>query len=283
MHEWTISTPAARLYAEPSPQAMCVDEALCGMSVSVLENHRGGWQRIRTEYGYEGYIKKSRLTPSPPPPNTVKRIVYAWAADILAAPDVKAPCLQTLTLGGAVYIPSPMEETVNGWARVMGMDGREGFMRAGYLRPPAERVNLASLAAAQSKAVDSPAIDALRERLIETAFLYRGAQYRWGGKTPRGIDCSGLCFMAYWLNGMVIWRDARIMPGYPVRAIMPEKALKGDLIFFPGHVGLSLGDGRLLHSSEAGNGVNVVSLTPQGENYDAKLAARVITAGSVLG
>lgn len=71
-------------------------------------------------------------------------------------------------------------------------------------------------------------------------------------------------------------------PDFPVKEISVTAADKGDLFFFPGHVGLCLGDGRMLHSSEAGNGVNMVSLTPDTPGYDAPLAARLLTAGSVF-
>ena len=38
-----------------------------------------------------------------------------------------------------------------------------------------------------------------RDSIIKTALSYLGTSYRWGGKTTLGIDCSGLCQMAYLL------------------------------------------------------------------------------------
>ncbi len=38
---------------------------------------------------------------------------------------------------------------------------------------------------------------------------------RWGGKAADGIDCSGVVFMSYLMNGVLIWRDAEIVEGYP--------------------------------------------------------------------
>ena len=71
-----------------------------------------------------------------------------------------------------------------------------------------------------------------------------------------GIDCSGVVFMVYLMNGVLIWRDADIREGYPMKAIwregeemclVEERAKAGDLLFWRGHVGMYLGDGRYLH------------------------------------
>lgn len=59
-----------------------------------------------------------------------------------------------------------------------------------------------------------------------------------------GIDCSGLVSMAYLLCGISIYRDARIVEGFPIREIDRGDMKPGDLLFFPGHVAMYLGDGR---------------------------------------
>ena len=69
---------------------------------------------------------------------------------------------------------------------------------------------------------------------------YLGAQYRWGGKTPLGIDCSGIVSMAYLLNGVTIYRAAAIKSGFALHEISLEAAKPGDLLFFPGHVAMYL-------------------------------------------
>ncbi|MFR6589933.1 MAG: C40 family peptidase [Gallintestinimicrobium sp.] len=56
--------------------------------------------------------------------------------------------------------------------------------------------------------------EAFRESIMQTAYSCLGTQYRWGGKTACGIDCSGLAFMSYFRNGILIWRDAAIKEGY---------------------------------------------------------------------
>ena len=100
-----------------------------------------------------------------------------------------------------------------------------------------------------------------------------------------GIDCSGLAFMSYLLCGILIYRDARIMPGFPVREIpMGNPAEKGDLLFFPGHVAVSLGEGRFVHATAyPGCGcVTVNSLNEKDPDYRRDLREKLIAVGSIF-
>ena len=62
----------------------------------------------------------------------------------------------------------------------------------------------------------------LREALAQTALSYLGCPYRWRGRTPLGLDCSGLYSQTYLMYGIAIWRVAAIVPGFPIRPIPPE-------------------------------------------------------------
>ena len=122
----------------------------------------------------------------------------------------------------------------------------------------------------------------LRQALVDAAMLYRGTHYRWGGKSPMGIDCSGLVSMAYMLCGILIYRDADIREGFPIHQIPLDRIKPGDLMFFPGHVAMYIGDGRYCHSTarSGDNGFTVNSLDPNAPDYRADLPKMITQVGS---
>ncbi|MCM5663828.1 C40 family peptidase [Galbibacter mesophilus] len=93
-----------------------------------------------------------------------------------------------------------------------------------------------------------------KERLVETAFLYINSPYLWGGKTPFGIDGSGLAQMVYKLNGYKLSRDAAQQAKQGEALSFIEESEPGDLAFFDDdegnivHVGIIMKDNYIIHS-----------------------------------
>jgi cell wall-associated NlpC family hydrolase len=85
-------------------------------------------------------------------------------------------------------------------------------------------------------------------------------------------------------SGILIYRDARIRPEYPVREIPREQMKKGDLIFFPGHVAIYDENGQYVHATgwKGTPWVTVNSLNPASERYRPDLAEKIIAVGSVF-
>lgn len=100
-----------------------------------------------------------------------------------------------------------------------------------------------------------PSAKKMRSTLIENAFLYLHAPYLWGGRTPFGIDCSGLTQMVYKLSGIQLLRDASEQATMGKSIDFVEQAQPGDLAFFDNqagritHVGILLGNKTILHAS----------------------------------
>ena len=88
--------------------------------------------------------------------------------------------------------------------------------------------------------------------IITTAKQYLGLRYVWGGKSlETGVDCSGFVIALYRKYGMNL--------NYPLykegRGVSYSEAKPGDLLYFPGHYALYLGDGKIIHASNKRTGV----------------------------
>ncbi len=265
-----VSAPICPLMTQPRHDCALADEALYGMEVEVLDRTTPAYWRVRTSYRYEGYAPVSALLTDP-------ALASAWEAlepchtpwsknfiDVMAQPKYQSRPLITLPRGALIACGGYED----GWTRVTLADGREGYTRSSW-------VAVCEFEPGFSEAE-------LRQRLCDTALLYMGAPYRWGGKTPLGIDCSGLVSMSYLLNGIVIWRDAAIKEGFPIHPIPRAQIRPADLLFFPGHVALYLGEGRYIHSTgRAGSdGVSINSLDPKAPDYREDLDRTMTGAGS---
>lgn len=287
--------PITQLWNKPEALE-AADELLCGWIYEVLEE-KDGFLRVRTHYGYESWMDAKEYLSIPKQYKDRKGLymVSAHMVDVLAEPRVQGRRMSTLFAGSLVRI-SEKSRTEDDWIRVVLPDGREGWMRTHFLMPRRDgdgfledgRLPGISEAAASVQMGRKENEEALRQEIADRALSFLGTQYRWGGKTAMGIDCSGLAFMSYLMSGILIYRDARIMPGFPVREIPmgnpAETARVGDLLFFPGHVAVSLGDGRFVHATAyPGCGcVTVNSLNEKDPDFRKDLREKLIAVGSVF-
>lgn len=103
---------------------------------------------------------------------------------------------------------------------------------------------------------------------VTFALAQLGKPYLWGGNGPRAYDCSGLTQQAWIRGGVQIGRvvSQQLRDGVPTTLV----ALKpGDLVMIPGalgtmaapgHVGIYIGAGLVLHAPRTGDVVRVVAL-----------------------
>ena len=289
-----VSAPQAFLYDRPEdvpyPQT---DEVLSGWAVSVTGEESEGWLPVRTHYGYTGWIRADHLRRTGRAelgkrPETLRRVAAGWM-DLYSEPSVKGRLMRTLPRGSFVEITGEEQE---GWTAVRDAGGVDGWV---YRKALASRQDDDAFLLAENPGsgwfperakeyLEKADEKDLRERIAQTALSFLRAPYRWGGKTPGGIDCSGLAFMSYMENGILIYRDAHIRPDFPVREIPREQLNKGDLIFFPGHVAVCIGGGSYVHATAWRETpfTTVNSLDPLDPLYRQDLAEKIEACGSIF-
>ena len=325
MEYGVFNRPVTTIYDKPGrtketkkgTESAIADEGLYGMPCRILERN-GGWAYILTGYGYAGYVRgeELRLLSGEEMQALMGEdlaVVDSGCADVLSLPAVQGVCLVSLPGGAFVQRVSRREE--NGWTRVRLLSGEEGYMRTKHLEEKrcgedflwkeAGEV-LALLQAASSRSRTAGGGDsgfslssvlkrwyggsepAFRENLTTQAKKYLGTQYRWGGKSSQGIDCSGLTSMAYLRSGVLIYRDAAIADGFPVIRLSMESGWEdrlypGDLLYFPGHIAMYIGDGRYIHSTAyiKSGGVVINSLREADGDYRADLKESMYAVGGV--
>ena len=258
------------LWAQNPQQSRLVDELLLGMPVEITGEAEQHMVPVRTFYGYTGWVAQDALLTGPKEEEWLvqpQMVVIARWTDVLAEPRVQGACVAAgLPLGAHVAVQGEPED---GWQAVTLPDGRTGYLRADAL------ASLYTQPCEQDQ-------EKLRAAIAQAAKRYLGTPYRWGGKTPAGIDCSGLCSMAYLLCGISIWRDSELKESYPIHPAHVSDMRVGDLVYFPGHVALYLGNGEYIHSTaRAGdNGVVINSFYPDSPLYRPDLPKQITAVGS---
>ncbi|WP_333647829.1 C40 family peptidase [Lacrimispora sp.] len=262
------------------------DEGLYGMGLAITGEEVRGFYPVRTFYEYTGFVRKedieiTDLAGMKGWEESCLMVVDGIHVDVLSLSKVQGVCLISLFKGAVIKVLA-FDSEEEGWAKVELLDGRIGYMRNQYLRKKEfSQAGLWTGKPVQKKIVDE---NSFRKAVVETAKQYLGVQYRWGGRSTAGIDCSGLTSESYMLNGILTYRDARIEPGFPVHQIPKEEMLPGDLMYFPGHIAMYMGNGAYIHSTGkvGSGGVVINSLNPEAEDYRADLVESWYASGSIF-
>jgi cell wall-associated NlpC family hydrolase len=218
--EARVISGAPALRRRPDDAAPQDTQLLFGERVDVFERHDGwAWVQNRRD-GYVGYCHEDRLGALNDAPALTHR-VSVLRTYLYPEASLKVPPRDLLSLESALSIVDVDAR----WARLA--DG--GFVHAGHLSP---------------LAVYETDIAGVAERFLETPYL-------WGGKTSVGLDCSGLVQLALNRCGVECLRDTDMQEtsvGHDV-AIGPQAMRRGDLVFWPGHVGIMVDGLRIIHAN----------------------------------
>jgi cell wall-associated NlpC family hydrolase len=215
-----VARPVVPVRKVPVPSAGLETEALFGETVQIYDV-ANGWAWIQLEAdGYVGYVPADTLSRDVrPATHTVKSI----GTFVYATPDIKTPPLMHLSLNAAITVTGSDE-------RFYALAGG-GHVIARHI---AER--------------------GWRDRdFVEVAERLLGTPYLWGGRTRIGLDCSALVQLSLMACGIAAPRDSDMQRAELGSEIAIPEDLdglqRGDLIFWPGHVGIMSDSVMLLHAN----------------------------------
>ncbi len=259
--KYIVNIPVLSLYNVPYGEK--TDEILHGMAFDVMEK-QGRWKRIKTEYGYEGWvleenegqIQKREIWMEEFP----KIVVTAPWLDVILHPNIRSKVVRSIPRGALLFWMGEKED--GRWYCIRLPDGQYGWIRKEGVRFW-EKKEIPSIKRNE---------EWIRNQIVEDAKQYKNIMYRWAGKTPYGVDCSGFCSIVYWMSGLIIYRDAKMKEGFFVHLIEKESLLPGDLLYYPGHMALYLGNETYIHASTTAGKVTVNSLNPLEKSYREDLS-----------
>ncbi len=84
---------------------------------------------------------------------------------------------------------------------------------------------------------------------IDLARELIGAPYLWGGRSGNALDCSGLVQMILGLLGIKAPRDSDMQQAIGQEIAQDAPLQRGDIIFFPGHVGIMSDEANIIHAN----------------------------------
>lgn len=200
----------------PDDASEMVTQLLYGDNFKILDE-RGKWSRIRIAFdSYEGWISNSQVS-------KIEEELYEklvnheriYSADLIEFIGEESGNLIHIPMGAVLNHAALLNHTFDGHT-ITGLKPKSG--------------------------------------LIDTAILYLNTPFLWGGKSPFGIDSSGLTQMVYMLNGYSLLRDSAQQAKQGEALSFIEESEPGDLAFFDDaegniiHVGLIMPDNYIIHA-----------------------------------
>ena len=226
-----VTTDTLNVRKKPTTESSILGQVPRDEELTVTDR-AGGWVQIKIEEGY-GYVSEEYVT--------------------LSTEFVKAE--------------SREEEK----ARLK----KEEEERQKARKAQAEREARKAAEAAQNQAAPAPVITAdssLGQQVADYALQFVGNKYVYGGTSlTNGADCSGFTLAVYANFGVSLPHSAKAQNKKGTNVGSIDNAIPGDLVYYSGHIGIYIGNGKIVHASNPRKGIIISEAT-----YDRILGVRRI-------
>ena len=269
-----VSLSIANLRSKPAHSSELVSQAIMGTPVRVLKME-DGWVLVQTPDRYIAWTNQAavRLMSSSEMNEwrNGDRLIYTESNGSVYE-DSKQTVVMSDLVAGAIVTKKSESKNIT---EVSLPDGRVGFVTNQNWRNFKQMKDTVSL---------------IGDNLIIAGKRFLGFPYLWGGTSSKAMDCSGFVKTVYFLNGMVLERDAsqQINHGKEIDITSGYTNLqKGDLLYFGSkqpykvtHTGMYIGDSEFIHSSGF---IHINSLDKNRANYNSELVSKLVGARRVIG
>ncbi len=261
----------APVFKEPSMKSEQVTQIILGETFDVLETFKEEWLRIRLHFdGYIGWVYKPQVVMMNEEKfsSYLKKKKVQFIANfgfIYSKPNKNSTAIRDIVICSTLNV---IDEKGR-WLMVELPDGAYGWLSKDEVKKP-NNISVRN-----------------GEKITKTAKRFLGISYLWGGKTPKGFDCSGFVQTAFRINGIYLPRDSDMQ--WKVGRYVGKNFKKfksGDLLFFSSdgdritHVGIYTGkDMEIIHASGF---VRINSLNRESEIFSERLERTFVGARRVL-
>ncbi len=274
-----VDVSVANLRTEPKHAAEMATQALLGTGLKVYKRSRDYWYLVQTPDKYIGWVESSSLKLMNKSEldewNNSEKIIYTDDYGFSRSEkDVNSIPVTDLVVGD-----------------ILKKVADEGdFIKVEY--PAKDQAYIPKKSGVEYN-VWLKSRELTADNIIKTAKQFMGIPYLWGGTSAKALDCSGFTKTVYYLNGVLLPRDAsqQVNVGEAVDTENGFENLKpGDLLFFGRHatdstkerithVGIYIGNNEFIHESGK---VRINSFDKTKANYSEYRYKQFIRAKRIL-
>lgn len=273
-----ITLSVASIRSEPKEWSELATQATLGTPVKILKR-QGFWLLVQTPDGYiswadVGAVFRMNQAEFTAWQNAPKLIYLTPNGYSYAEEHAEGQVVSDLVGGSVLRLIAEKDK----YYQVAYPDGREAYVLKMEAKPYSQWLS---------------SLQVTEQSLVSTAKKMMGLPYLWGGTSFKAVDCSGFTKTIYFMNGMIIPRDAsqQVHTGELIDISQGFEALHpGDLLFFGkaatdstservSHVAMWIGNNEFIHASSQ---VRVSSVDKAAKNYDEFNLNRLLRVKRIL-
>jgi len=224
-NKFSNNYPIINLYKKKSITSKIVTQMLYGENFTILKRS-GKWCKIKLHTdNYVGFIIGKKFAKLSKPTHKVSVL----AANIYGRPSSKSKQNKKLTFSSKIHAKEKygsFTKFENRWIRTK----------------------------------DLRSINYKDKNIFSKINLFEGKKYKWGGKNFNGVDCSALVQLFFNFNNEFCPRDTKDQLNYFKKKIKLRNINRNDLIFWQGHVAITLSKNKLIHAYGPSKKVSIMNI-----------------------